>query len=441
MSAKKCILVLLPILLSFLFLSVEPLCAQQVNLQKKISGSFNNVSLDYALRKIASQANVKFSYNPELIQSSRRVTFHYSRQTLQEVLKQIINDPSVSYREMGNQIVLFRPDDAVAKTETTKIISPDKVVLPTKKNPDTVYVYRSDTLTYLRRDTVYKTNTVLRTDTLRLVDTVFIEKHKTQEAGQNLKNPFENNSLKRQKFFENNGFFTGIYFGTLPGQIKFEKTDNPEYYSLMKQAVSSGSRNYTLGVFAGYDYYKVGIYTGLGFLRSNEHFEYSFIKETGGFYKTDTVETYYTLLNSDTTWYYLTDSSWIQKETNQFDYKNQNTYTYLDIPLNLKFRFYQSGSFSLYALAGMNAQILLNSNALYIDPKGSHEASWIDKGSLSTVLLSWNAGLGTSIRLGNSMGILAETTYRQQLTNQYTELPVKKTVSMFTAKAGVFMNF
>ncbi len=416
--------------------------AQQPLLQKKISGTFTDVPLINALRKIATQNNLKFSYNPDIIQTNKRVRLRYNNLSIAEVLKKLINDSTVNYREIGNQIVLYRVGAPLPKVEVEQRISPDKVVPNSRKSPDTVFVYRLDTLILNRIDTVFRSITITRFDTIRLYDTVFRDKVKPQKPTPTNKNAFAKNSMKRKKYLRNNGFYSGAYLSWLPGSSKFGSTDTSNYNTRIQAAISPHLSSYEAGLLLGYDYYMIGVRTGVGITRFSEQFSYSFVDEKGGFFKKDTVEKYYLQpIGIDTTWIYIFDSTWIPKESVEYNYKNLNSYHYLSFPLSLKFRFVQNDAFDLYALAGINAQILLRSKALYILPDQNFKADWIPQNNLNPFQLGYHAGLGAMLKFSNAAGIFADAVYRGQINDQYSGLPSSKHIRMLDIKLGAYVKF
>ncbi len=425
----------------------KPVYAQLPVLDKKVSFSFTNITLASALQAIQNKAGVKFSYNPELIQSGRRITMRFNNLPLREVLNQLLNDPTISIREIGNQIVLYRGDPSQIPLEPNQQLiqgKPQVVIPQTKKIPDTVYVYQLDTLIINRTDTILRMVTLTRYDTVRISDTVYIEKSKpTQKAGKEINPNFEKNSLKHRKYLENNGFYSGIYFEMLAGSANYKNTSsgNDAYLQLIKDADAGPLFKFSAGISAGYDYHAIGIRSGIGYTRLGEQFKYAFQLETGGFFETDTVEKFYTLSGIDTTWFYITDSTWIPKDSKQYSYHNPNSFTYIDVPLMLKLRFWQSEKAEIYALGGVNASFLVSVDALHINPNDKNDVVQTDKDDLNTFLLSWQAGLGTALKLSSRSGILAEASYRSQTTSQYKDLPIDKRYGLFGVKVAAYIKF
>jgi hypothetical protein len=419
---------------------------QQLFLDKNVSFTFTGMPLANALRIIGSKTGVKFSYNPELVQSGRTISMKFNSLPLHEVLKQMLNDPSISFREIGNQIVIFRGDPSLLPLEANQQLIQGKpqIIVPAKKMPDTVYFYRLDTLIINHVDTVFRSISITRFDTIRITDTVFIEKSKpTQKAGKDVKNNFGKNSVKHRKFLENNGLYSALYFELMPGSATFTST-SPQtdgYENLMKKANTGNLAKFSVGVIAGYDYYRVGIRTGIGFTRLGEKFESSYNIETGGFYRNDTVETYYTITGTDTTLFYVTKPVWIPKDSKSYIYKNPNTFKYIDIPLSAKFRLWQNETTEIYALGGVNVAFLVSVNALHINPDNRKEVIWTTKSDLNTILFSWHAGIGTAIKLTPRSGLIAEATYRKQTSSQYKNLPIDKRYGLIGVRIGAYIKF
>ena len=431
----------------FILLQVCPVMAQQQPfLDKRVSFTFTATPLANALRAIGNKTGVKFSYNPELIQPGKRISVRFSNMLLRDVLKQLLSDPSLSFREIGNQIVIYRGDPSQFPLEPNQQLIQGKpqIVVSTKKTPDTIFMYQLDTLIINRRDTILRSISITRFDTIRLTDTVYIEKNKsTQKAGKEVKNNFDKNSVKHRKFLENNGFYSGLYLEMLSGSAAYKSTSATatNFLTLMQQADAGWLSKFSAGVVAGYDYHKVGIRTGVGFTYLGEKFDYSYVLETGGLFRTDTVEKYYSVAGIDTSWFFITDSTWIPKSDKNYTYRNPNSFRYIDIPLTVKLRFWQNQSAEIYALGGVNAAFLVSVDAWHIDPDNIKSVLKTQTADLNPVIFSWHAGIGTAVKLSSQAGIMAEATYRKQTNSQYKDFPLTKNYGLIGIKIGAFVKF
>jgi hypothetical protein len=445
MPGKKRFPVFLLFVLTCLILQDKTVFGQhQPFLDKKVSFAFTDTPLSNALRAIGNKTGVKFSYNPDLIQSSRRITMRFTNLPLREVLKKLLNDPTVSYQELGNQIVLFRGDPAKIPLESNQqlIIGKPKVVA-SRKIPDTVYVYRLDTLIIKHTDTVFRSISITRFDTVRIPDTIYIDNIRPAlKVGYGIGTDSIQNPDGDQKKIENKGFYSGVYVELLPGFATYKSTvpEYRDYKALMEQANAGSLAKFSAGVLAAYDFKRVGILSGLGVTRLGEKFAYAYNVETGGFFKTDTVERYFTLPNGDTTYFYVTDSTWVPKDTRHYVYQNPNTYWYFDVPISLKCRFWQNRAAEIYGLGGINASFLISADALLINADNCNDVIRIKENELTPILFSWHLGLGTAIKLTPRSGIIAEATYRKQRTGIYKDLPLEKQFSLVGFKMSVYIR-
>lgn len=102
---------------------------------KSVTLYFQNISLESAIKKIKAQYAVNFSYSPDLINVNQRVSLHVRNVPLGYALDQLFSTVPISYRIVGNQIVLKK-----SKTTSVHLITPAIQLPPTNTNPvkDTV---------------------------------------------------------------------------------------------------------------------------------------------------------------------------------------------------------------------------------------------------------------------------------------------------------------
>lgn len=74
-------------------------------LERAITISFENESIDVALKKIGLQAGVTFSYSPSVVKVDRPITANFINKTVRQVLDEIFKR-SLDYKSRGNYIIL-----------------------------------------------------------------------------------------------------------------------------------------------------------------------------------------------------------------------------------------------------------------------------------------------------------------------------------------------
>jgi hypothetical protein len=422
-------------------------------LDKRVTLQVSNVTVSSVIEKISSQTGTRFSYDPSQVNASRKVTLNVSNQSVGSVLRQVFPSRELNFREVGNQVVIYKPNLPQSESPpslrnlTTQEISSEKneqmtsgeKVLPV---PDTFYIRVKDTFLIHTTDTLIIYNTIVRVDTLHKTDTVFIEKSRAQKSTLPENPRFDRNSMRNRLYRQHNGWYFGISYEQIFSSPELKESNN-QYallLSKMKEANTLTPLNYSLNFMMGYDFPVLGVRSGLGFCRLGETFEYSFSQQVGGFYKTDTVETYYTISGIDTSWYYVTDSSWVNIDYKRYDFKNPNAYRYLELPLTLRFRAVRNERFELYALAGVIAGINIGKKALVILDSPEYPVGWLPASMISSFVFSWQSGLGCSFSLGGGVEVFAEVLYRKQMTDLYKDYPIEKKFESLNAKTGIFVR-
>jgi len=442
-------------LLALLVFKADPSGAQPSLLNKRITVSCSEMPVSSILQQLGKESGIRFSYDPVVVSAARRTTLRAVNQPLGDVLKALFNDSGILYHEIGNQLVIYRNtrEETVPSAEPARAVLAEKNAINTAQftakvlpfpEHDTVFFTRRDTLIVSRTDTLIKKDTLILHDTIIHRDTVFVEKtNKAQKTFRNTDPRFDRNSMKNQKFKRNNGFYGGISYEQFLGTAgyKASSAQSGSLSDLMKGSVSATAMNYSVGLSAGYDYLRLGIRSGLSYTRLGEAFQYSFIQQEGGFYKKDTVEKYYTLSGSDTSWYFVTDSSWVNSNSKKYTYKNPNSYRYVEIPFMLKFRVFQGDNAEIYGIGGIIAGMYFGGKALIILEDADHTVTWTSSLQMNPVVISWQAGAGTAINFSNRLGVFAELLYRKQLSNQYRNYAVQKKFELLNIKTGIFVRF
>ncbi len=85
-------------------------------LEKKVTINFQNITLDQALKKIKATYGVNFSFSPDQINLSQKVSLNVTNTTLNEALKQLFEPTPITFKAVGNQIVLKKGKVAVTNS-------------------------------------------------------------------------------------------------------------------------------------------------------------------------------------------------------------------------------------------------------------------------------------------------------------------------------------
>jgi len=107
----------------FILFSVNTALAQQSLLEKKISIPKQHTTLYKALNLISEKAGCLFVYDSQIVESDKRVKLVAEDQPLKVVLDNIIANPEISYKVIGEHILIYR-----LKKENLSIIKPVPVI-------------------------------------------------------------------------------------------------------------------------------------------------------------------------------------------------------------------------------------------------------------------------------------------------------------------------
>jgi hypothetical protein len=436
-----------PICFVFILLFNGIVVAQKPLLKQSVSLTVVNKPIAEVLDKLSNKCGLRFTYDPDDISAGRKVTLQVHNLPLSSVLSKVFGDNSLSFREKGDQIIIYRnrpvkeprSDEQALKQETgnedtrlagNKDIKKDKSVKVKpesggKPNPVT---YPPDTVYLVHNDTVLVRDTLLQIDTLFMHDTIIIKKTEFLPPVKPVK--------KEHSFFAE---FSGAYsLSTMAFPANGSENEN-----LKSRIETIGVRNLpgnSAGIGIGYRFDGWAIRTGINYTRFLQKFNYTYAYQTGGYYQTDTIEKYYTLNGPDTAWFYITDSSWLEKQFHQYHYKDQNQFRYVEIPVSLSYGI-SRGNFDIYITGGAIAGILPSSVGSFIKPEPDYPITPLGDISLKTFILSLTGGVGAHLYLNDYAGIFTEVSYRQQLGSVYKNYPVSVNFKSVSFRIGLSIYF
>jgi len=142
-------------------------------LAKKITVSLHSVFLEDALNDIGTKAECYFSYNDAVINKKQIVSAQAENASVASILQQCLRDTTLRFREIDNQIIIFRP----RKPHAIPVISTEEIPAP-KQEPTITEIIEvhytvpidtvRDTLTAIIQDTVWAYDTVIVSDTVTI---------------------------------------------------------------------------------------------------------------------------------------------------------------------------------------------------------------------------------------------------------------------------------
>lgn len=389
---------------------------QTVKLKEGISFAVSNVSVTDALDILASQTGNTFSYNPDHIQTSRIVKVDLHDRPLTEVISAILGSPNFAFRQIGNQIVIFRSKEQIpvqTDENTSTEGNPDhNITKPGAGNylnkPDTVYVFKDI------HDTVKVTEYITRTDTI-------IQKIATPVSGKEI---FRNTTDLGKEFSSKVKFEIGGSLAFFLSGPEFSATDIPagklEQYN---KSYSDKSLSGSAGLEINAKYQRWVFTTGLNFTSFNQKMDYNYLVESGGYYEKDTLDAYFELIDGEPKWTYLTDSVYIPIDNKLYDYKITNHTRYLEVPLTIGYN-HPVSNMLVFVKTGIITGLFLNSDGsqIRVYENGVLSVNEIDS---KKIVFSYSATIGLAIPLTRKLILSPGLSYRNHLASVYKDFPVK----------------
>ncbi len=95
--------VFLLLFFSTLLKGQSPFVNQQISINDTI------LTVQQAFQLISKLTSLNFSYNPDIIEISKKIRINAYQEPLSNILDRILEDPTLEYRIIGRQIIIYRP--------------------------------------------------------------------------------------------------------------------------------------------------------------------------------------------------------------------------------------------------------------------------------------------------------------------------------------------
>jgi len=408
--------------LLFLFL-MPPLMAQS-GTQTAITITFQNEKLSSVLQQISDKADVNFSYDAGDPVFNLPVTYSAKDENVDMVLKNILGQAGLQYEQIGKQTVILHMQQETA---------PQPAVIPVQQEQSQQEVKpennQPEPLTEFIVDTIFLHDTILRIDTIRVMDTVFVEKEKPQKQ-----TPSKVKELPVDFFqpeaIRDKGWAVGLFVAPLLDD-----------FSMVKDQQSFSLRSFSLGIDALKLLKRWNLQLGLRLTQFDHRFTQQYNLNEGGFFDTDTIDTYYTVTDLDTTWYYVTDSSWVPVEIREYNYQHTNTLGYLVFNVSASFDIYQGKKMRVYLKAGGELDLLMYKNGLAIFGVDQKETTDFEDLDFNTMNYAFSVGTGMKYRLADKLDFNTELYYTRHLNDLVPDVPLDTKINAVGLKLGLVFYF
>ncbi len=417
-----------PFLLISLWLGIAFSAAYAQNQQKFIADfEARSESLSSVLQRLAKQGNINLTYNASDTAFLRKISFKTTAKTATQILTDLLNQINFEFQQIGNHLVILKTNTSFQE----KIF--ENPVDATKKLSQNTYpklhdpVFITDTIfkqvevpVYLL-DTIYIRDTLIQEKEVTIRDTVFINGSGRGKRRINLSdNVFTNNSSDAPGWH--------IEFSLTNAMLSYQTiaaNDIPLTDSIRSLEPMSFF-NPGLGIGLKYNNNQLSWILGINIQQTSHRFNYEKNVKSGGFYLQDTVDVFYTVIQTDTTWTYVTDSTWLPLNQSLTTYDLRNQILMLSLKGKIRFNYLQTRDFDLFVDAGggINTPLFARGKTILNDEGFPVVDLSIDR--LNSIIWNYQLGTGIKIKLDQGFGFTASLNYMRQLSSLYKNYPTDR---------------
>lgn len=442
------------VLLCLLWLGYLPgfaLLGQNGN-ESPISFQAKNESVRAVLSRLSEYETLNLTYNATDAAFDELISYTAKEKATHEILREILLLIDHEYQQMGNHLLIVRSENynpskkqpaqsAKAPATSASIIPGDQLKSGNQVfniPPDTI-IRQVEVPVYLR-DTLVVFDTIIQFEVQTIRDTVFIEKAGHASA-RGTRRPIGSNISSGVFRFEadrENGLAVGLYLApALAGYQYLEMLD--VLPSLKTEGVSA--RNIGFGLNVLYNKNRWQISLGAGLSSYATRFDYRKINTSGGFFQIDTLDVFYTVIDQQPVYTYITDSIWIPLNRDELVYDRLNRMGLLNINLGVAYTFYRGSNFDYYLKGSMQVGVPLWLKGNTIIDSDGFPATELDNNQFSNWLLGYSAALGIRYQLGNWIDVYAEPVYKRYLMPTTINHPLKRRLHEFGVQLGMIYYF
>jgi hypothetical protein len=434
-KVRNCVLKPVIIVTCFVVAVLTSNVFAQQNGEKPVSFDLHNQTMRAALQKLADENNINLTYNASDPAFDARVSFSVQNKEITEILLMMLDQINHTFQQVGNHLVIVRKPESVAeqsKSQDLKAALQSSVYDP--GTPDTVFIHLETPV--LLRDTVIVFDTIVKIEQQIILDTIFIEKPAINGSRARPASSL-NNALRFEPDRRRGWAFLASYNHMVAGyQLISPENLTPELQEV-KDSEAISARNHGLGAAIQFNAGNFSVAGSLSLTVFANRFYYSEIFRSGGFTKTDTLDVFYTVIQTDTIWKYVTDTTWVPLNREEILFDRMNRIGLLEANISAAFTYFSSDDLSLFARAGLHGGIpvWLRGNTI-VDSEGL-SAKRLSKEFFSDHTFGYQAGLGAKIKLSDWTDIHAEIYYKRYVSHNIPQHPLNRRLHGIGLSVGI----
>lgn len=392
----------------FIFIVIN---AQGQLSNKSMNFSAHNEKLSNVLYRLAIASEINLSYNSSDEFFNKKVSCTFVDKPPLIIIDELLHETKYLYKKVGSQVVIYKDVNSNKKVKPVPLAKVDnKISVIT----DTVIVIKSDTIIVM--------------DTVVVTDTVFIEKINKATAA------IHQNEIPTELFnplsARQNGWSGSFFVAPIISN-----------FSMVTPSNSLSFRNFAFGVEANKDVNNWSFSAGAKLTLFSKKVLQSYTINNGGYFVTDTVDSYYTVIEHDTAWYYVTDSLWKPVDDQKYSYDINNRIGYVDVFATLSYHYYNSSNYRLYIKGGLQSGFLIYKSGISVSDNNQEEDINFDDLKFKTPSFSFILATGVKYKISNAFDFNPEVYYFQNFNDAIIDYPQSDKIIGLGFKFGLIYYF
>jgi hypothetical protein len=426
-----------------LFFCLRPVAAQN---DGNLITSFKaeDEQLNSVLSRLATNNGINLTYNATEPSFKRKVNYSATEKPVQKILEEILLLTHHEFTQVGNHIVIFPSEHLPVSPDINKNEKinhpnkPDYLTEIVKQPVDTII--RVVEVPVMIRDTLRIVDVVTKTDTITIRDTVFIERVVPQvrrtRSGAILRDVF------RFEPDRADGWALSFSYAQLVAGYTFpDLKDSDPDLEMVKDSESASVRNFALSSAIQLNKRKFSFSAGLQLSGFSNRFSYSNITSAGGFYAIDTLDIFYTIIDDEPVYTYITDSTWIPLDRDEFFYDQFNRIGLLELQLGVGYTLFADEDVAVYVNGAFSVGAPLWLMGSTIEGVEGYPAIELNKDVFAKWTYAWQAGFGAKYSVGNWADIYGELFYKRYISETVQDYPLNRRLHGGGLKVGLLYYF
>lgn len=411
----------------------------QQNGEKLSSFDARNQTMRAALQRLADENNINLTYNASDPVFDARISLSVQNREITEILSMMLDQINHTFQQVGNHLVIVPKSESVAGQSTSQdLIVESKSSVYDPGNPDTVFIHVESPV--LLRDTVIVFDTIVQIEQQIIRDTIFIEKPAAN--GSRARPASALNNALRFEPDRKRGWALMAHYSHMAAGYQLIAPGNltPELQEV-KDSEALSVRNAGLGLAIQYNAGNFSFAGGLSLNIFSNRFYYSEIFTSGGFTKTDTLDIFFTIVQTDTIWKYVTDTTWVPLNREELMFDRMNRIGLLEGSISAAYTFFSNNDLKLFTRAGLHGGMPVWLRGNTIVNEAGLNAEKLSKDFFADYTFGYQAGLGASIKLSDWTDIHAEAFYKRYLGQTTPGHPLDRRLHGVGLMVGILYYF